>query len=106
MSKKITVEYVWLDGDTTQKLRSKTKILKVDSNFSTSNLDSLKLPNWNYDGSSTNQANTDNSEIILKPHTKFIDPFVEEGVLVMCDSYDVDGNSIETNNRYFLEKCC
>ena len=43
-------------------------------------------------------------KLILKPHTKFIDPFVEEGVLVMCDSYDVDGNPIETNNRYFFRK--
>lgn len=46
---KIAAEYVWLGG-TMQDLRSKTKtLLKAPKSIE-------DLPDWNYDGSSTNQA--------------------------------------------------
>jgi len=46
------------------------------------------LPEWNYDGSSTNQATTENSEIILKPVAYFPDPFRGgDNVMVLCDGY-------------------
>ena len=56
-------EYIWLDGHKpTQKLRSKTKasseIEKVED-----------LPRWGFDGSSTNQAEGENSDRMLKPYT-------------------------------------
>ena len=46
-------EYIWIDGtEPTPKLRSKTKILA----------DAAPLPDWGFDGSSTNQATGDRSD--------------------------------------------
>ena len=96
----VKIEYIWLDGGSPQKLRSKTKILRVPVG---TNIDDIELPEWNYDGSSTNQASTSNSEIIIIPRTKFKDPF-EGDILVMCDTYDIDRNPIESNQRCRLEE--
>ena len=46
---------------------------------------------WTYDGSSTEQANTQDSEIYLKPVTFVKDPFRgEPHVLVLCETYRSD----------------
>ena len=63
------IEYIWLDGY--GKLRSKTRI--IESYYEISKADSCS--NWNYDGSSTNQADGNDSEVILKPKAIFNDPF-------------------------------
>ena len=114
MKQNLIVEYIWLDGGSPQKLRSKTKILtspaitytdfqNMIDKFSDNNINDIELPEWNYDGSSTNQAETDNSEIVLVPRTKFKDPF-DGDILVMCDTYDINRNPIESNQRYKLEQ--
>ena len=56
----IIAEYVWLDGFLG--LRSKARTLSVNLGL---NLLS-QLPEWNYDGSSTNQAPGDDSEVIME----------------------------------------
>ena len=57
-------EYIWIDGSTpTKKLRSKTKVLSDLEMGAT--LDSF--PQWVFDGSSTNQAEGDYSDCLLKP---------------------------------------
>jgi hypothetical protein len=57
---KSLVEYVWIGGSG-QDLRSKTRTLsKVPSRPE-------DVPSWNYDGSSTGQAEGKNSEIIIQP---------------------------------------
>ena len=62
------VEYIWLDND--NNFRSKTKII---TNKLVTSLTSLPL--WNYDGSSCGQANTETSEVMLKPVFMCNDPF-------------------------------
>ena len=87
------VEYIWLDAD--NKFRSKTKIMK---NRLISNVD--QLPCWNYDGSSTNQATTETSEVILRPIFLCNDPFREKNhKLAYCGTYDTSGNPL-INNHY------
>ena len=55
----IALEYVWIGGN--NELRSKTRI--VDK-FEPTAVN--ELPMWNYDGSSTNQAIGDDSEVLIK----------------------------------------
>ena len=102
---KIIAEYIWIDGY--QKLRSKTKVfnLKLDSDMRI-NLNINTFPLWNYDGSSTNQAEGSNSEIVLKPVQVYKDPFRqntnnnnENNYLVLCETYNVDGTPTITNTR-------
>ena len=90
---KVILEYIWLDSDL--ELRSKTKTMDPKEKWT---LDDIPL--WNYDGSSTGQATTEDSEIILKPQAMFKCPFRKTGLLIMCDTYDTQNNPLPSNNRY------
>jgi glutamine synthetase len=92
------VEYVWIGG-TGKDLRSKAKTYhcKIDS------ID--QLSEWNYDGSSTFQATTDNSEITLKPVSLFRDPFRKDPhKICLCETFTSDGKPTNTNFRYYANK--
>jgi len=76
-------------------LRSKTRTLtKVPASVS-------ELPVWNYDGSSTEQAPGDNSEVYLNPVAIFKDPFRGgDNILVLCETAEPVGNkALPTNGR-------
>ena len=59
------------------------------------------LPKWNFDGSSTDQAPGDDSEVILYPRRIFKDPFRPgaSNILVMCDCYTPAGDPLPSNTR-------
>ena len=84
-------EYIWIDGtEPSARLRSKTRILA----------DGAELPEWGFDGSSTNQAPGDNSDCVLKPVFSCPDPIRGgDHKLVLCEVYLVDGTPHPTNNR-------
>ena len=92
-------EYIWLgnNGD----IRSKTRVLDdMDYNI-------LNIPEWNYDGSSTNQINGDgNTEIVLKPCAIFKSPFKrdDKSFIVLCDIYDIYGAPHPDNKRFWAKK--
>jgi glutamine synthetase len=97
----ILAEYVWVDaiGNTRSKTRTlpPSKVESVDT-----------LPSWNFDGSSTDQAPGDDSEVILKPQAIFSDPFRPrsdgaKNILVMCDTYTPAGEPLDTNSRAYGE---
>ena len=92
----IQATYVWIGGN--KEVRSKTKTLPR-TKYEVSD-----LPDWNYDGSSTNQAQGHFSEIIIKPQRIFKDPFRKDGLLVMCDTYLTTGEPHSTNTRYNANK--
>ena len=81
-------EYIWIDG--AGFLRSKTKVLDFAD----------EPPEWGFDGSSTEQADTANSDCILIPACVVPDPI--RGTphqLVLCTVLKSDGTPDEHNNR-------
>ena len=72
---KSKLEYIWLDGyKPTQSLRSKTKIV---DDFG-GRLE--ECPMWSFDGSSTEQAEGNSSDCLLKPVAIFPDPAQKERI--------------------------
>nr|AAB03492.1 cytosolic glutamine synthetase [Pisum sativum] len=80
-TEKIIAEYIWVGGSGID-IRSKARTLPGPVS------DPAKLPKWNYDGSSTNQAPGKDSEVIL----------------VICDVYTPAGEPLPTNKRYNAAK--
>ena len=95
---KYVVEYVWIDanGD----LRSKNRILEFASNHSIS---LQTIPKWNFDGSSTGQAETIDSERFLKPVYICNNPFTAElpGLLVLCAVYNDSRLTVPGLNNHY-----
>jgi glutamine synthetase len=111
----IHLEYVWLDGNNPQHLRSKTKIIErevrpqfdltsgksLEDYFGDWKNDPSTLPMWNFDGSSTEQATTQKSELLLKPINIFKDPFkLNKGFIVLCEVFNTDMTPHSTNTRH------
>lgn len=101
----VKVEYVWLDGTTPNpQLRSKTKIVTIDDgtpeNPPTFGLP--QVPEWSFDGSSTNQAPGDRSDCLLRP-VRLVADRARSGdgnaCIVLCEVYNADGTPHETNQR-------
>lgn len=97
---KTVLEYIWIGGN--GEIRSKTRVMYI----SISKL--VDIPYWNYDGSSTEQADSNsNTEIILKPCKLFINPLLNYNndnctivyYLVLCDTYDTNFQPLPTNHR-------
>lgn len=89
----IQVLYVWIDGSG-QTLRCKTKTVYEEPHHPSD------LPVWNFDGSSTGQADGGNSDVYLHPVALFADPF--RGLpnkIALCETYTHDGTPCSTNKR-------
>lgn len=102
---KICVQYIWIDGYTpTSKLRSKTKI--IDDPFLRGKPSISKLPLWGFDGSSTKQAETKQSDCLLRPVKVIFDPTLGgKNLLVLCEVFNADGKTPHASNtRAVLRK--
>merc|ERR1719262_1976678 len=77
----VLAEYVWLDAH--QVTRSKTMTMTCAPR----SIDDLRV--WNYDGSSTEQAEGHNSEVLLRARAIFKDPFRgAPHILVLADCWN------------------
>jgi len=86
-----TYEYVWLGGE--NEFRGKTRVLEKILKLE-------EVPLWNYDGSSTKQAEGHDSEVILHPVKIVKDPFVDgDNFIVLCETRKPDGTPLENNHR-------
>lgn len=94
--RKVCIEYIWIDAfDNT---RSKLKVIELDNN---TQFTIELVSEWNFDGSSTGQAEGRDSDVLLKPVSLYINPFITwcESYLVMCECYNKDGTIHSTNHR-------
>lgn len=93
------VEYVWLDGYKPEpNLRSKTKIVEGAGGLKLED-----LPEWGFDGSSTQQAEGHYSDCLLKPVKLVIDPQRNNGWIALCEVLNPDGTPHASNMRAHLE---
>ena len=91
---KAKLEYIWLDGTApTQCLRSKTQV-RHDFGGTLE-----ECPMWCFDGSSTNQAEGNASDCLLKPVAIYPDPDRSNAFLVMTEVMNADGTPHVTNGR-------
>ena len=59
-------------------------------------------PVWNFDGSSTGQAEGSNSDVYLYPIAMYRDPFLRgKNKLVLCETYKFDKTPTGIDNRAF-----
>ena len=107
----VRLEYVWLDGNTTKNIRSKVRFDSWTLNSQSGQMDREdvldRCGDWNFDGSSTNQADTKNSDIILRPVRVYHNPLEMSEMasfLILCETYNPDGTPHKTNTRKELEK--
>lgn len=90
---RVQVLYVWIDG-TGENLRCKTKTVENEP------VTPEDLPIWNFDGSSTYQAEGCNSDVYLHPRALFRDPFRRgKNKIALCDTYNFDHKPGVSNNR-------
>ena len=98
----IHMDYVWVDGLTSPLVRSKTKIVSPaigeDGEYEVS------VPEWNFDGSSTNQATTADSERILQPQRVY--QLSDKHYAVLCEVClpDEERNPHPSNYRAALRE--
>jgi glutamine synthetase len=106
MSNKINIilDYLWLGG--VKESRYKQRVIEILSSEKDIFLSNIKnIPNWTYDASSTGQLPSNgNTEGVLNPVFCCVNPFIENSYIVLCDTYDSDGNPLDSNTRYDAAK--
>ena len=95
----IMAQYIWIDGRMpTAMLRSKVRVISA--------VHRLKdIPNWGFDGSSTEQATTSKSDCALRPVYYLPDPILGgKNIMVMCEVLNSDGRPHKSNTRVRLRQ--
>ena len=105
-------EYIWLDAN--KKFRSKTKVIYdfMSKEYTQDKNDIYNYPKWDYDGSSTGQADGTSSEVILVPVFVCDNPLLQDIIkninstfvltkkLVLCETYHTNGKPTPENTRH------
>ena len=99
---RIKIEYVWIDGLEPWGLRSKVCIpeLTEEAIMRLSAGDCRYAQDWSFDGSSTGQAPSNNSDCVLHPIKVINDPLEASNFIAFCEVMNADGSPHETNSRH------
>jgi len=90
-------EYIWCGGaNTYSDLRSKYMTV---TNLKIEDATPASMKVWNYDGSSTGQAEGHASEVLIKPVAVYPHPFLENAKAVLCETFNPDMTPHITNTR-------
>ena len=92
----IHLDYVWVDGFSHPSIRSKTKLVTLKSDDG-GNAD-LPIVEWNFDGSSTGQATTGDSERILVPQRVY--QIADNHYATLCEVCLPDENRTPHSSNY------
>lgn len=93
----VLAEYIWIDGSNGVRSKCKTLSKKPES--------IEDLPEWNFDGSSTDQAPGNDSDVYLRPVRIYRDPFrLGDNIIVLCECWNNDGTPNRTNYRHECDK--
>ena len=92
------LEYIWIDGHGNLRSKYRTVYPELDCE---QKYYYITAENWNYDGSSTYQADTHDSEIVLVPVAHYANPFFQSGrsLLILCDTYK-QYNGLDNGDDY------
>ena len=101
----VHLDYLWVGGNDSPRLRSKTKIVRMGE--TEDGQPELALEPWNFDGSSTSQATTEDSERILQPVKLY--RLSENHFVCLCEVFypqagDDEWAPHESNHRYKLRQ--
>lgn len=97
---KFKFEYIWMDGYKPEaNFRGKTKVLDLPSY----NGELDVLPEWSFDGSSTQQAEGHSSDCLLKPVAVYPDSARINAFIVVCEVLNADGTPHASNDRATIE---
>ena len=88
----VAVEYVWLDA--WGQIRSKTRILKGST--------TQNVPDWTFDGGSTGQARSGQSDVTLKPVRLYPCSLRYLNAIAVCEIEYPNGDPHPTNWRHDL----
>ena len=91
------LDYLWLDGCTPTQIRYKTKVVKEFGKQE-------EAPIWGFDGSSTEQADGNSSDCVLKPVRVYPNPLESNSSIVLCEVLNVNDTPHEKNTRRRLEE--
>ena len=92
----ITVDYIWLDGsEDMPQIRAKTRVFSYKYEIQ-------DLPEWSFDGGSTQQGSLEDSDRLLKPVRVYDDPFTDDNYIALCEVLNPDGTPHESNTRRAL----
>ena len=96
MNNVVHATYIWIDSE--GGTRSKARIIKLKKVRELS-----EIPVWNFDGSSTKQAEGKFSDVFLHPKRIYEDPWRgAPHILVLCECWDDDKTPNEFNTRHAL----
>jgi len=95
---RVQVMYIWIDGSG-ENVRAKTKSMESEPQKPED------CPVWNFDGSSTGQAEGEDSDVWLIPAALFNDPFRRgKNKLLLCETYGGGMKPQATNLRHTCKK--